>query len=351
VLAYSTVSQLGYMMLALGVGGWTPGLLHLLTHAFFKALLFLASGAVIFGLHHEQDLRKMGGLFKKMPITAITMLVGVLAIVGTPLFSGWYSKDQIIGQAIGFGLTHQKHMLLAILPLLSATLTAFYMFRLWFLAFTGPPRDAHTYEHAHESPWIMTIPLIVLAIFSLGVAWGPEFWNPEDSLAGHALHKAEPAAVGDFEHARHAAEEHHVLSGLLALGAAVLGAGVAVWIYGLRKVEPERLRQRFPFLHQFLLMKWYFDELYNAVFVVPIVKLAFLIGRFDKRMAKPEDADEADRRIDPSSVDGVLSALGLLLGVLGQRLRALQTGLIRRYVLVLVLTTVVMYAILSILAS
>ena len=103
VLAYSTVSQLGYMMLALGVGGWVPGQFHLLTHAFFKALLFLAAGAVIFGLHHEQDLRKMGGLFKKMPITAITMLVGVLAIVGTPFFSGWYSKDQIIGQALGYG--------------------------------------------------------------------------------------------------------------------------------------------------------------------------------------------------------------------------------------------------------
>ena len=112
VLAYSTVSQLGYMMLALGVGGWVAGLLHLLTHAFFKALLFLCSGSVIYGCHHEQDMRKMGGLWRKMPITAFTMLVGVLAISGMPFFSGWYSKDQIIGAAMGFGLDHKQHILL-----------------------------------------------------------------------------------------------------------------------------------------------------------------------------------------------------------------------------------------------
>src|SRR4029078_11068612 len=120
ILAYSTVSQLGYMMLALGVGGWVAGLLHLLTHAFFKALLFLGSGSVIFGCHHEQDVRKMGGLWRVMPITALTMLVGVLAIAGTPFFSGWYSKDQIIGAALGFGLDHKEHILLLVLPLLTA---------------------------------------------------------------------------------------------------------------------------------------------------------------------------------------------------------------------------------------
>src|SRR5205823_9648487 len=119
VLAYSTISQLGFMMLALGVGGWVAGLMHLLTHAFFKALLFLCSGSVIFGCHHEQDVRKMGGLWRKMPVTAFTMLVGVLAISGVPLLSGWYSKDQIIGAAMGYGLDHKQHILLLALPVLT----------------------------------------------------------------------------------------------------------------------------------------------------------------------------------------------------------------------------------------
>ena len=351
VLAYSTVSQLGYMMLALGTGGWTPGLLHLLTHAFFKALLFLAAGAVIFGLHHQQDLRKMGGLRRKMPITAYTMLIGVLAIAGTPFFSGWYSKDQIIGQAIGYGMTHKWHMLLAVLPVLTAALTAFYMFRLWLLAFAGTPRDARTYEHAHESPWIMTIPLIVLALFSLGVGWGPEIWKADGSLLGYTLQKAEPEAVKlAFIREIHVAHEHHLLAGLLALGMAVAGAGCAIYFYSTRKFHPETLRGQVAPVHPFLKRRWYFDEIYRVMFVIPIVKLAFFIGRFDKRTAKPEDAERADQRVDPTSVDGVLSAVGLMLFAFGLKLRALQSGLIRRYIVVLVLTTIMMFAILSILA-
>ena len=351
VLAYSTVSQLGYMMLALGVGGWTAGLFHLLTHAFFKALLFLAAGAVIFGLHHEQDLRKMGGLRKKMPITAFTMLIGVLAIVGTPFFSGWYSKDQIIGQALGFGLSHPAHIILAVLPIVSAALTGFYMFRLWLLAFAGEPRDHHTFEHAHESPRVMSVPLIVLAAFSLGIGWGPEFWMADGSLLGQTLAKAEPATVKlIFAEAVHTAHENHLLAGLLALAAALAGAGTAFAVYGLNRLDPEATRARFAPLHRFLLMKWYFDELYDALFVVPVVKLAFAIGRFDKHSVKPEEAEAADRRVDPTSVDGLLSAMGLLSLALGKWLRGMQSGLLRRYILVLVLTTVVMFAILSFLA-
>src|SRR5438093_238090 len=127
VLAYSTCSQLGYMMLALGVGGWVAGLLHLLTHAFFKALLFLGSGSVIHGCHHEQGMRRMGGLLKKMPSTAYTMLIGVLSSAGTPFFSGWYSKDAILAQAFGFAAVHREHFLLFVLPLLTAGITTFYM--------------------------------------------------------------------------------------------------------------------------------------------------------------------------------------------------------------------------------
>ena len=137
VLAYSTVSQLGYMMLALGVGGWAAGLFHLITHACFKALLFLGSGSVIYGCHHEQDMRKMGGLYPKMKITALTMLMGVLAIAGIPLFSGWYSKDAVLAGAHGFVTVYNQHFLLFLLPLATAGLTTFYMFRMWFMTFTG----------------------------------------------------------------------------------------------------------------------------------------------------------------------------------------------------------------------
>src|SRR5262249_11863383 len=203
VLAYSTVSQLGYMMLALGVGGWVAGLFHLLTHAFFKALLFLGSGSVIYGCHHEQEMTKMGGLYPKMKITAITMLVGVLAIAGIPLFSGWYSKDAILAQAFGFVKVHPEHTLLFVLPLLTAGITTFYMFRMWFMTFTGPPRDEHVYEHAHESPATMTMPLIVLAIFSIIVAWGWPVWDAEASaLEQHVHHSQHHSVIVDSGHVR-----------------------------------------------------------------------------------------------------------------------------------------------------
>ena len=169
VLAYSTISQLGYMMLAIGVAGWGAGLFHLITHAFFKSLMFLASGSVIMGCHHEQDMSRMGGLFKKMPITALTMLVGVIAISGLAIpglsiagekvaFSGYHSKDAIVATALAFRQINPAHFLLFFVPLLTAGITAFYMFRLWFFTFVGQPRDHHVYEHAQESPAVMTVP-------------------------------------------------------------------------------------------------------------------------------------------------------------------------------------------------
>ena len=199
VLAYSTVSQLGYMMLALGIGGWVAGLFHLMTHAFFKALLFLCSGSVIYGCHHEQEMTKMGGLFPKMKITALTMLVGVLTIAGIPLFSGWYSKDSIIAQAAGYAFVNRQHGLLFLLPLVTAGITTFYMFRMWFMTFTGEPRDKHVYEHAHESPRLMTIPLIILAVMSVCVAWGWPVWDATASQLEQTIHHAQPNAVlADF---------------------------------------------------------------------------------------------------------------------------------------------------------
>ncbi len=349
VLAYSTCSQLGYMMLALGIGGWVAGLLHLLTHAFFKALLFLCSGSVIHGCHHEQDLRKMGGLFARMPITALTMLVGVLAIVGTPFFSGWYSKDLIIQTALGYGLEHPKHMALFVLPLLTVAMTGFYMFRLWFLAFVGQPRDSHVHEHAHESPWVMTIPLVFLAVFSLGVAWGWPVWDVDASYLGHLLHAGEPAAVEiGFRNSLHKGHEHHMLAGLLALGAAVLGVGLAVVMYAKPVLNPASLRASVGPLHNFLMRKWYFDEVYHVAVVKPTIALARASAAVDKRPTENGTGEPiATRRFDPFTLDGWLNAIGQVFGAVGRSLRVLQTGQLRTYVLVLALTAVVVLAILT----
>ncbi len=198
VLAYSTISQLGYMMLGLGVGGWSAGLFHLITHAFFKSLMFLASGSVIYGCHHVQEMPQMGGLRRKMPITAYTMLVGVIAIAGLAIpgtliaFSGYHSKDAILATALTFAELNRNHFLLFYVPLIGAGITAFYMFRLWFYTFAGEPRDPHVYEHAHESPWVMTVPLLVLSLFAAFSAAPGESGNLFKMLLA-----SEPAGVAE----------------------------------------------------------------------------------------------------------------------------------------------------------
>ena len=346
VLAYSTVSQLGYMMLALGVGGWTAGLFHLLTHAFFKALLFLGAGSVILGLHHEQDLSRMGGLRRKMPVTAYTMLVGVLAISGVPFLSGWYSKDMILADALGFGAAHPRHVLLTVLPILTAGLTAFYMFRLWFLAFAGQPRDRHAYDRAHESPWAMTLPLVVLAAFSLAAGWGWPVWDATASYLGHLLHDGEPAAVAArFGSELAAAHEHHLLAGGLGLLMAAIGLAFAAFMYVAR--DPTIALEADTPLITLLRHKWYFDEAYDAAFVRPTVALAAAAAATDKRPTASVTDDTEGRRIDPGTLDGALTAVGQLSARLGAWLRTLQTGLVRQYVLVLALTVVVLLGMLT----
>jgi NADH-quinone oxidoreductase subunit L len=316
VLAYSTCSQLGFMMLALGVGGWVAGLLHLLTHAFFKALLFLCAGSVIHGCHHEQDLRKMGGLRKTMPITAFTMLVGVLAIAGTPFFSGWYSKDRILADALTFSMDHQVHAALFFVPLLTAGMTAFYMFRLWFLAFAGAPRDPHL--HPHESPLVMTIPLIVLALFSIGVAWGWPVWDSDASALGHILEKAGPMAH------RFPMELEHWFAEGSAFAVALAGAVLAWMKYGKRAPTPEQLAEPRGLLAE----KWHFDTLYDATFRRGTVKAAYAAANFDK-------ANDGTKN---RTLDGTLNALITSAAWVGSRVRTVQTGRIRQYVFALALT-------------
>jgi NADH-quinone oxidoreductase subunit L len=287
-----------------------------------------------------------------MRVTAITMLVGVLAISGAPFFSGWYSKDMIIGSALGFGLVHKEHVLLFLLPLITAAMTGFYMFRLWFMTFTGTPRDEHMHAHAHESPWVMTLPLVVLAAFSIGVAWGWPVWEVHASYLGQLLEHAEPvAAEVQFLDERHETHDYHQAAGALALIAAALGVAVAVFMYWRPKIDPAAVRAQLGGVYTFFLHKWYFDEAYDAAVVKPTVQLAFATAAADKR---PTDAPPPPglpelpaKRFDLLTLDGWLNALGQAVGTAGRSLRAVQTGRLRNYILFLALTVVALLGILT----
>ena len=266
VVAYSTLSQLGYMTVALGASAYAAGIFHLMTHAFFKALLFLGAGSVIIALHHEQDIRKMGGLRKYMPITWITMLIGSLALIGTPFFSGFFSKDTII-EAVhhanipGAGIAYWA-------VLLSVFVTALYSFRMYFLVFHGKPRmDDHTREHLHESPWVVTGPLIALAFFSV--------------VAGYVI---DPLVFGDFfkgviyvspEHPglAHVAEHFHGATSFVlhafggpAIYLAIAGVFTAWYVYMKNPDLADRVRQRFSGLYTVLVNKYYADDFNEVVF-------------------------------------------------------------------------------------
>ncbi len=386
VLAYSTVSQLGYMMLALGIGGWVAGLFHLVTHAFFKALLFLGSGSVIYGCHHEQEMTKMGGLYAKMKITALTMLMGVFAIAGIPAFSGWYSKDAIVAQAMGFAVINPQHTLLFLLPLLTAGLTTFYMFRMWLMTFTGKPRDKHVYEHAHESPRSMTTPLILLAIFSVGIGWGWPFFSSsfpfvdaESSWLEQTIHHAQPLSVqADFgvtiadvdagmaypgEHAKSAtiserlkAEQLHGLAGNLALAMVLLGLAFALALYYYRVLDPAEAAAQLPKGHRFLQRKWYFDELYSVALVRPALAIGQWIKTIDMRgidwlidgLARwTVGLARFDGRFDNSVIDGLVNLIARVTDGIAGWLRSWQTGYLRSYVLFLVVGAVGLFVLLS----
>jgi NADH-quinone oxidoreductase subunit L len=385
VLAYSTVSQLGYMMLALGVGGWVAGLFHLFTHAFFKALLFLGSGSVIYGCHHEQEMTKMGGLYPKMKITALTMLSGCLAIAGLPLFSGWYSKDAILAQALGFVIVHKEHVLLLLLPLATAGITTFYMARMWLMTFTGKPRDEHVYEHAHESPWLMTVPLIALAVMSVVVAWGWPVYDAEASMLESHIHHAQHASVmADFGFNKdadkrwdpnkknpvtgektggyewtwlgadnrneeqsvrvQAAKYHHVI-GNIALGIVALAVVLALSVYYFRLFDPADAREQFLGVYRFLTHKWYFDEAYSVLLVRPALTVANWCRWFDTRVIDGFVDNTArffvwlargSGRFDRGVIDGLVNVIGDTCYAVGAWLRNVQTGYLRSYVVFLV---------------
>jgi NADH-quinone oxidoreductase subunit L len=495
VLAYSTISQLGYMMLSLGVGGWLAGLMHLITHAFFKSLLFLCSGSVIHAVH-TNDMREMGGLLKKMPVTAITMLIGCLAIagVGVPFvvgFSGYYSKDRILEQAYSLYLTNNSAAagIFFVAAAGGAAITAFYMFRMWYMTFVGQPRNMDRYDHAHESPPVMYVPLIILSVFAIAVAWdfrmigyalipavmllykgSKEGWfkaaahghghdahghdahghdahghghehtdvvtshghtpaerhlehdPPSHAHVGHddtpthapvhagvsyawiatlliasllggrliemvirsntSLDKAaifNLSLAGMLEQARpagtaanatgvwlpwtwpneHDAHQDHIVVPvtLLATGTWVFGIGLATLMYGLGYLNPEEVRRQFAWGYRFLWNKWYFDELYDALFVQPAHVLARFVAGVDKNWidgflhwiaaATVWIARVWDYWVDRSWIDGFANIIAGWTYSLGLQLRGLQTGRIRQYVMFIVLGSLAVFVLVS----
>ena len=356
VLAYSTVSQLGFMMMALGLGGWLAGMFHLFTHAFFKSLLFLCSGSVIHACG-TNEMPQMGGLRRKMPYTALTMLIGCLAIAGAGIptvigLSGFHSKDHIMAQALNFWNKNPGFGgLFFYAALVGAGMTAFYMFRLWYMTFAGNPRDGYVYHHAHESPGVMTVPLMILALFAVVAAWNIPFTQigldpllrqsqPAGTAGGMAHgqiwpHVTMPAELPHRDATRYTAE-------WAAFAVALVGFLFATMFYGLRKFDPKDAARSFAPIYRLLVHKWWFDELYAFLFVRPVLRVSGWVAAIDRRgidwladgsARAVERVSRIDNWIDRIFVDHTVDVIARWVYVLGLRLRVLQTGNIRQYVM------------------
>ena len=314
VLAYSTVSQLGYMFLACGVGAFGAGIFHLMTHAFFKALLFLAAGSVIHAMGGEQDMRHMGGLSKKIKITYWTMLVATLAIAGAPFFAGFFSKDAILFSAFTVGGSG-SHVLYAI-GLLTALLTAFYMFRLIFLTFHGKQRYDEHHVHVHESPSSMLGPLVILAVLSIFGGWFvlPSFFGGADYFADFLSPVfAAREAEGLSEAAAHSLEL--TLAGVAVLTATV-GFFIAFWLYLKQPGKPEQLAKSLKGVYTTLYNKYYVDELYAAVVVRPLMWLS---------------ENVLWKIVDVEAIDGTVNGIAHGATAVGDTVRHTQSGNTRSY--------------------
>ncbi len=371
VLAYSTVSQLGYMMFALGVGGWLAGLFHLFTHAFFKALLFLCSGSVIHACG-TNDMTQMGGLRRKMPWTAYTMLVGCLAIcgAGVPLvvgLSGYYSKDAILAQALSFRAANPAWGGIVVVAFLGAGITAFYMFRMWLMTFAGQPRDKHIYQHAHESPPVMVGPLVVLAILAVIAGWPVpgtalslesllEQARPAGAAAGLDQGVLVAGLVIPDEHLSHENPVFHTSAALTAFAVSLLGVLLAAVFYGLPWLDPQVIRRAFAPIYSLLVNKWWLDEIYHYMLVAPTLRLSQLAAWLDRRaidwladgLARATAlVAQLDDRFDRLVVDRAIDHAADWTYAFGLRLRRVQTGNIRQYLMVLAAGTVALFLLVS----
>jgi NADH-quinone oxidoreductase subunit L len=315
VLAYSTISQLGYMFLGVGVGAFSAGIFHVMTHAFFKALLFLCAGSVIHALGGEQDMFKMGGLRKKLPITYATMLIATLAISAIPPFSGFFSKDLILESAYNSG-----HRALWILGIITAAMTSFYMFRLIFLTFHGESRvDPEKAHHIHESPQVMTIPLIVLAVMAVIGGW---VGLPEGVLWGNKISQFLAPSVGEFTPIVQGG--FLMLTGV-SLGLAILGIIVAWYFYIQAPGMPYLLAYYVQSGYELLLNKYYVDDLYNTIVTRPLFWISTVV---------------LGRLFDTFMIDGIVDGAGLTVETGGQLARRVETGNVQQYAFVYVLGVV-----------
>jgi NADH-quinone oxidoreductase subunit L len=341
VLAYSTVSQLGYMFLGLGVGAFAAGLFHVLTHSFFKALLFMCSGCVIHAMSGEQDMRYMGGLRKKMPVTFYTMVIATLAIIGFPGFSGFFSKDEILWMAFS---SPGGNFMLWLIGVLAAAMTAFYMFRLIFMTFFNECRASEEVKkHIHEAPKSMTVPLIILAFLSVvggyigipkalgGSNLVEHFLEPvigfgkgkifQDAAGRAVMHGAETAG-----HHSHTIEYLlMIITTLIVLG----GIFTAYMMYMKKREIPEKLAQKNPLLYRLLLNKWYIDELYEWNVINPLHTFSIFLWKITDAML----------------IDGLVNKTAQFFMWCGSMLRHIQTGYVQRYAVTFVAGTVaiVMY--------
>jgi len=345
VVAYSTLSQLGYMAFALGTGAWVPAIFHLMTHAFFKGLLFLGCGSVIHGMHEEQDIRQMGGLRRYMPLTTWTFVVAALANAGVIPFAGFWSKDEII---VGSWVSDQQPIgkIVAVVGLITAFLTGLYMFRLVFLVFFTKPRFDTEHLHPHESPPSMAMPLLLLAVPAALIGFvgfppedgplhhflEPVFAERSETVAGDevaALYtlQDEPAGVEVAP-----SEEHHVSTrttvtfGIISSLVALAGIALAYLTYITRTISATNLASRYRGIYEFLYDKWRFDELYNAILVRPLTELAMVLWRV----------------VDVGIIDATVNGVATGIGAVSQRLRHVQTGLVANYALAIALGMVLM---------
>ncbi len=325
VIAYSTCSQLGYMFAAAGVGAYEASVFHLITHAFFKALLFLSAGSVIHAMSDEQDMRKMGGLWKIIPITCLVMWIGNLALAGIPPLAGSYSKDAIISATYASGTAIGYYAFVC--TLLAAFLTAFYSWRLLFMTFHGKSRaDHHALEHAHESPWVMLVPLLVLSVGAIGAGWAfdqwfigadfQHFWN------GSIFNGQGNDIIENIEKVPDWVEQAPLMLGLL-------GIAIAFVMYIVNPLLPVRLAQVFGPIYRLFLNKWYVDELYDTIFVQPAIRLARLFWQVG----------------DATLIDGVPNGLAELTTDGSRQAVKLQTGSLAVYAFAMLIGVVVLVAI------
>jgi NADH-quinone oxidoreductase subunit L len=318
VLAYSTISQLGYMFVGVGVGAYAAGIFHLVTHAFFKALLFLGAGSVIHGLGGEQDLRKMGGLAPRMMTTTVTFLIGAFGLAGVPPLAGFFSKDEILASTF-----HEGHYALWAILVVAAFLTAFYTFRVVFLAFFGGPRmSKEVAHHIHESPAVMTVPLIVLAI--LTVVAGLAVGIPSSHGTAFARFLSPVLPLDQAEHSAGLAFSLLVLSALVAIA----GVALAWMVYGRSPVRAASIGVARNPIHKLLIEKYYIDEIYDFLFVKPIYHLSLWLARV----------------FDPRVIDGLVNGVATVVASWARGLRRVQTGFVMNYALGILLGAVAVIA-------